>query len=470
MSNESKGLWDDGKQQIADGLPETRGKTNRRIFLKSAGTLAIGSAVGYGAYAGTRPKLRLALLGAGKRASQHCFILKWMHHIWPVDVELVHIVDPNLPKARKLAAEYASNAEASADYRRALDDQNVDAVLIASCDHWHAKMSVDAMRAGKGVYCEKPMSITYGEAQDVLQVARETKSVYQLGTQQRHNSLFRDFAALVMNGRVGDIKVVEVLLNPNRFDASQKRTVGAACPEDLDWNLWKGPAGQHEYCPEVVDDGWKSMFQFSGGETTNWGSHHWDIGNWILESQFGPDCLGSCKVVPTAEFADSELYDVPTRYRVEFTAPDRPTVIIASAEEGGLKGLRIEGSEGQLFVNRGSIKGKAFENLSSSPLPAEHLALHNSLSSKWGKPSTALHLGDFFNCVLKGGTPLSDVETSARMNTFLQLANVACRLNEPLQWDHEARLFANNEKATSLLQREQYVANKMRTPQTSPQA
>jgi len=354
MRTQAESSIDEARQTRSE---EKKGVTRRTILktaIGSAAALALGSAV----FLKSRPTVRLAMIGAGGRGNALALILTWMRRGWPINVDIRHVIDPDRTKASKLPDRSFPRAKVAQDYREALADDQVDAVLIATCDHWHARIAIDAMRSGKAVYCEKPMSITYDEGRQMVDVAATTKAVFQLGTQQKHNSFFRDFAELVLNDRLGEIELVEVLLGRNEYDADAKWCSGLTPPYNLDWNLWVGPTPYREYCPAAMR-GWYNIFQFSGGQVLNWGSHHWDIANWILETRYGVNWFGSCEIVPRAVFAkSSELYDVPWEYQVEFRLENRPRIIVASVEKGESTGLRMTGTNGRIFVNRARLSGK----------------------------------------------------------------------------------------------------------------
>ena len=441
------------KSAVESGPKKTR--STRRKVLKTAMSSAATLLVGGGIYLKTRPTVRLAIVGAGVRGSALVNIFNWMGRGWPVDVEVSFIVDPDLKKASALAANSTSKAKAAQDYREVLADKSVDAVVIATCDHWHAKIAIEAMRSGKAVYCEKPMSITWDEGQQIADVAAKTGSVFQLGSQQRHHHTFREFADLVLNDSLGEIELIEVLLERNKYDSTAKWSSGATPPNHLDWDLWVGPTPDREYCPAALH-GWHEIFQFSGGSVLTWGAHHWDIANWILETLYGGNWFRSSEIIPQVTYPDtSEMFDVPLSYHVEFRMKNRPRVMIASAAKGESTGLRMTGTKGRAMVNRARVTGKPYEDLQQQPLPRSKRVLHSSSASHYGKVATALHLGDFLRCTLDGGTPLSSAASSSRSNELLQLTNIACRQAQPLRWNNQTRTFVDNDSATAMLKRPQ---------------
>ena len=265
--------------------------------------------------------------------------------------------------------------EAYKDYRKILDRKDIDAVMIATPDHWHTKIAVEAMYAGKDVYCEKPLTLTIDEGKLIEKVVKETGRVFQVGTMQRTESgeRFLQAIALVKAGRIGTVK--KVTCGINGMEASPVIPV-APVPEGLDWDFWLGPAPKVAYraLPELrvgygggvplfsnAHYSFRNWHEYSGGKLTDWGAHHVDIACWAL----GATDTGPSKVTPLdyslpVEYKDGhpvvdDRYNAATRFNIRVEMPENVEMIITSE---GDNGILFEGTEGRFFVNRGKITGK----------------------------------------------------------------------------------------------------------------
>ena len=285
------------------------------------------------------------------------------------------------------------------DYRRVLDRQDIDAVFIGTVDHWHTKIAIDAMRAGKDVYCEKPVTLTIREGQQILQVQKETGRILQVGTQQRSEfgKRFAQAAAMIRDKRVGKVKQVTCAIGGSRVSGELPKVDP---PRHLNWDLWLGQAPMTDYleAPEVVDvEGWGAGFPFSrthryyrwfyeysGGKLTDWGAHHVDIALWAMD-KLGDD-IGEVRIDPLEvthpmPFKDGmptldNQFNCATAFKVRVTFADGIELMVRdNANELGFdNGIMFQGEEGRFLVNRGKIVGTPVEALEKNPLPADALA------------------------------------------------------------------------------------------------
>src|SRR5262249_23760476 len=165
------------------------------------------------------------------------------------------------------------------DYRELLRDRTIDAITIGTPDHWHALIAIAAMRAGKDVYCEKPLTLTHEEGVAMVRGSRETRKILQTGSQQRSDARFRLACELVRNGRIGRVQRIETIIGANPVGGPfQVRPV----PEGLDWNFWQGPTGPVDFVTERCHYQFRWWYEYSGGKMTDWGAHHNDIAQWAL--------------------------------------------------------------------------------------------------------------------------------------------------------------------------------------------
>ena len=349
------------------------------------------------------------------------------------------------------------------DYRKILDRDDIDAVLIATPDHWHAKIAIEAMLAGKDVYCEKPLTLTIAEGKLIERVVKETGKIFQVGTMQRSMNLFLQAVALVRSGRIGDIK--KVTCGIGSFPTSPELPITQA-PKTLDWDLWNGPAPKVDYLalPEMrkgygggvplYSNGhysFRMWHAFAGGKLTDWGAHHVDIANWAC----GFNKTGPSKITPLdfemgVEHKDgypvvNNRYNCATKFNIQVDLPNDVQMIITSE---GDNGILFEGTKGRFFVNRGKIVGKPVEDLESNPLP------ENALEEVYGGPVVNNHVQNFINGMKTRRQPISDVWSHNRMLEICHLSNIAMRLGRPIAWDPDKREIVGDDQASSFLSRD----------------
>ena len=376
-------------------------------------------------------------------------------------------VDANVLGANveKVAEKQGKKPDAYADYRKILDRDDIDAVMIATPDHWHTKIAVEAMYAGKDVYCEKPLTLTIDEGKLIEKVVKETGRVFQVGTMQRTESgqRFLQAIALVRAGRVGTVK--KVTCGINGMIASPV-IPEAPVPEELDWETWLGPAPKVPYraLPELREGygggvplysnahySFRNWHEYSGGKLTDWGAHHVDIACWAL----GASDTGPSKITPLdynlpVEYKDGwptvqDQYNAATKFNIRAEMPNNVEMIITSE---GDNGIMFEGTKGRFFVNRGKIVGKPVEDLESNPLPG------GAIEEVYGGKVSENHTANFIEAMNARKQPISDVWTHNRMLEICHLSNIAMRLGRELKWDPAKREVIGDDQANSFLSRE----------------
>ncbi|MGL4514444.1 MAG: Gfo/Idh/MocA family protein [Lacipirellulaceae bacterium] len=345
------------------------------------------------------------------------------------------------------------------DYRRVLDRQDVDVVFVASPDHWHAKHLIEAMRAGKDVYCEKPLTYSIGEGRRIRDAVRETGRVVQVGSQQRteFDGMFAKAAAIVRAGRVGKVKRITVALGGP--DAAEPLPV-APVPRELDWDQWLGPAptAQYRQGNAILATGYGAGFplsrthkyfrwwyEYSGGKMTDWGIHHTDVALWAVnlpDDQFGPYRVEPLSFTHPVELVNGmpsrdDMFNTAETFHIKVTfAGGIEFHLRDNAPELGFdNGILFEGERGKLFVNRGKLTGKPVEELATNPLPED------AITKLYGRPAPASHMADFFECVRTRQTPISDVASHCRHLDVCHAANIAMRLGKTLVFDPLAEKF-----------------------------
>ena len=352
-----------------------------------------------------------------------------------------------------------------ADYRKILDRKDVDAVMIATPDHWHTKIAVEAMRAGKDVYCEKPLTLTIDEGKLIERVVKETGRVFQVGTMQRTESdgRFLLAVALVRHGRIG--KVTKVTCGINGMEPSPV-IAEAAVPAGLDWDTWLGPAPAVAYrALAEIRQGYgggvplysnchysfRNWHEYSGGKLTDWGAHHVDIACWALgATDTGPSLVTPVEYTLPVPYRDghptiADQYNAATEFTIRVAMPDAVEMIITSA---GDNGILFEGTKGRFFVNRGKITGTPVDELKDRPLP------ENAIEEVYGGPVAENHTANFIAAIRSRKQPISDVWSHNRMLEICHLSNIAMRLGREISWDPAARRIVGDPQADAFLGRE----------------
>lgn len=321
--------------------------------------------------------------------------------------------------------------DAYEDYRRVLDREDIDAVFIATPDHWHAKVSIDAMNAGKDVYCEKPLSLTIDQGRAMVRATRENGRVFQTGSQQRSNDRFRTACEYAQSGRLGPIDWVRVTL----FHGPDAPAVpDEPIPGGLNWDAWLGATPYVPYNPRRCHVQFRGFFAYSGGIVTDWGAHHIDIAQWGL----GMDATGPISVEGTAKAATG-AFDTLVDYNFKLEYANGIKLYVGCEGENG---TMFHGPKGQIHVDRSKIWSEPASIL-EEPLTANDVHLYASEN----------HFVDFLNCVKTREKPICDVEIGHRSATVCHLANICGRTGRSLEWDPENELFVNDADANSWLSR-----------------
>lgn len=358
--------------------------------------------------------------------------------------DIVAVCDVDRDHAERARDGFGGKAEIYEDYRKLLDRKEIEAVTICTPDHWHTAIALAALRAGKDVYCEKPLTLTIGEGQLLIQAVRATGRVFQVGTQQRSDARFRQACELVRNRRVGKLRKVTVSLPRSTKVGGPFETKSA--PENLTWDFWQGQTAVHDYCSQRCHHDFRWWYEYSGGIMTDWGAHHMDIAHWAMGvEQSGPLTIegkmepAERKRIDVAQHANS--FNTPAEFTVEFTYPGDVHVEVVLGGEGVL----FEGDEGRLYVNRGKITGKPVVELAEDPLPADAIKLYESND----------HVGNFFECIKTRRQPISDVVSQHRSVSACHLANLSLRLGRKLTWDAAKEQFVGDSEADAMLSRPQ---------------
>jgi len=448
---------------------------SRREFLKAAG----GSAVAAAAVAGfpavvpasvlgphaPSSRINVGAIGVGRISRGHD-----MPGIWKVDTaRLVAVCDLDAKRvedgkrlvndyyARKTGQPYAG-VTGYADYRELLANTDIDAVVISTPDHWHALITVAAVKAGKDVYLQKPSSLTIPEGRAMSDAVHRSGRIFQIGSQQRSSPQWRYAAELVRNGRIGQLKTVKIGLPGDPPGGS---TAPMPVPPTLNYDMWLGSTPEVFYTEDRVHPqsgygrpGWLRCEQFGAGMITGWGAHHLDCAHWAMDTEY----TGPVEVWGTAEFPKSGLWDVHGAFRTEARYANGVHMIVSGEFPNG---IRFEGTDGWVFVSRGN------ETVTASD-PQSRLKDEQALAASDPRIITSVigpdevrlyesldHHGNWLECVRTRRQPIAPVEVAHRSCTACLLHHIAMKLPRRLRWDPDRERFVGDDEANALLARPQ---------------
>lgn len=314
------------------------------------------------------------------------------------------------------------------DYGDLLVAQGLDAVVVATPDHWHAKPVIEAAKEGKDIFCEKPLSHTIKEGRAMVKAVRKYNRILQTGSMQRSREDFRKACELVRNGYIGEIKNIKVSVGDPAVDCDLP---AVSTPQEINWDKWLGPAPSRSYhpiiCPPITDDSWamwRKYKDYGGGIFSDWGAHMFDIAQWAI----GMDHSGPVEITPP----DGKEFPYLTyRYANGIT--------MMHEDFGRGHAVMFEGSEGTIEVSRGFFESKP-KNLVNKKLKSGEVHLYKSEN----------HYLDWTQAIRSGKMPVCDVETGHRTATICHLGNIAYQLKRPLRWDPEKEKFPDDKEANAM--------------------
>jgi len=345
------------------------------------------------------------------------------------------------------------------DYRDLLANKDIDAVIVSTPDHWHAKIAIDAVRAGKDVYLQKPNSLTIAEGRKMSDAVNATGRILEIGSQQRSMAQFRYACELVRNGRIGQLQEIEVRL-PG--DPAGGNPAEMPIPAGFNYDMW---LGETPYVPYTVDrvhpqkgydrPGWLRCEQFGAGMITGWGAHHFDIAHWAMDTEYS----GPIEISGSAEFPTSGLWDVHGDYHTEMLYANGVKVIGMTQSKEKANGLLFKGTEGWIFVSRGNYAATP-----SDPTPKNSQALAASdpkiITSVIGPNEVHLYKSseqhrNWLDCIHTREQVISPAEVGHRSCSACLLQHIAMKLKRKLYWDPVNERFKNDDEANSMVSRPQ---------------
>jgi predicted dehydrogenase len=422
-------------------------RENRREFLrKSAATVAGAAAFAlptivsprvFGSPTSAAPsdRVRLGFIGVGNRGGQNLgTFLKMLDRVDIValcDVDSSHLADAS----KKVEGVTKSKFAKYGDYRKLLENKDIDAVVVSTPDHWHALTTIDACLAGKDVYCEKPLTLTIAEGQAMIAAARTHKRIVQTGSQQRSDDKFRLGCELVRSGRLGKIHTVRVGISGVNFGKKKPIADLKDPPPELDYNFWLGPAPYHVYDPKRVHYNFRFFWDYSGGQMTNWGAHHLDIAQWGL----GMDESGPVLIEGKAKYDPEKRFEVPAWCEVNYEYANGIKMICGQGEKGG---TTFEGKDGTIHVSRDVLTSTP-GNIIEEPLGDKDVHLYESKD----------HHGNWLDCIKSRKLPICDLAIGHRSASVCHLSNIAIRSQKKIHWDPVKEQIVGDDETAKMISR-----------------
>jgi predicted dehydrogenase len=368
-------------------------------------------------------------------------------------------------------------ADAYKDYRKILERNDISVVSIVTVDHWHVKIAIEALQAGKHVFCQKPLTLTLEENQRIRNACKKyPKQAFIVGTQQRSNmGLFLRAVNMVQKGLLGDIKKIIVGINPGVVGGPFPKI---APPKELDWDMWLGQAPKVDYIKERCHYNFRWWYEYSGGKFTDWGAHHVDIATWAIgqdKEGMGPIEIDGSDAKHPVPFKDGyptvdDCYNTANDFAVKCKFANGIEMIVDSRSDNG---IRFEGTKGRIFVNRDKIVGKPIEEKwdqgkfelvdaavlhKGKPFDVNGQTFYSDVSSR--KPELidqgldmVRHKVNFFRCIREGGLPISDVCSHVQTMNTCHLCAIAARLGRVIHWDPKAEKILGDDQAAAFFAR-----------------
>ncbi len=431
---------------------------SRRRFLKtSAFSLALPALVP-GSVMGKNPpseRVNVGLIGCGNQSRADAPRMMALD-----DTQLVAVCDVNragreyripehhrgrVPVQKEVNEYYAEKTgnahyhgcDAYEDFREVLGRSDIDAVMIVTPDHWHALMTCMAAKAGKAIYCQKPLSLTVHDGQQMVKAVRKYNVVLQTGSQYRSNPVVRRVAELVRNGRIGKVERATAIVNSNGAGPGVDWKP-MPVPEGFNYDMWLGPAPKEPYHVDRCFYRFRFILDYSGGQVTNTGHHSNDIVQWVL----GKDGTGPVEFEDTGSQWPSEgsLWNTATHTSFRARHADGIELICRTQDPGF--GARFEGTEGWIEYQYNKILCEP-ESIKDSVIGDDEIHL----------PVSDNHYRNFIDAVKAGVDPIEPVEAGYRTVSICHLGNIAMRLKRKIRWDPEKEEIVGDPEAASMLRR-----------------
>ncbi|NQT38882.1 MAG: Gfo/Idh/MocA family oxidoreductase [Planctomycetes bacterium] len=432
-------------------------RITRRMFTATGAAATFGlTAAGASRVLGANDRVRCGFIGVANRGGQ--LLSGFSQH---ADMEVAALCDVHKPTLAKAAGRFDGKPAVYADFRRLIDRPDLDAVVIATPDHWHALQTVAACNAGKDVYVEKPLSVTVVEGRRMVEAARRNKRVVQVGTHRRSSRVYAQLAEMIAADKLGKITVSRAYRLSNMFPSGIGRQQPADPPADLDWDMWLGPRPERPYQANIAPYKFR-WWQLYSSQMGNWGVHYFDAIRWLTGevapasvcAMGGRFAVDDDRTVPdtaeaTFQFATGRLAVFGQYEASGNPAIPRPT---APDEDPPMPQpeLELRGTLGTAYISGTTFKivperGGQFQDRAPRTEPVK------VVDTGGNGNLTTMHARNFLDCVKSRKKPTADVEEGHRSTTMCHLANISLATKSRLEWDAKTERFINNDAANELL-------------------
>lgn len=387
-------------------------------------------------------RIRLGFIGLGNRGAQLLSAA-----LKQTDVEIVGLCDVYEPFIDRARTTIGREVPAWNDYRRLIEVKGMEAVVVASPDHWHALHTVDACDAGKDVYVEKPLSRTIYEGRRMVEAARRNQRIVQVGLQRRSSPMYRELGQLVRGGEIGKVTLAQCHRINNMWPDGIGRSRAAAVPQGLDWDLWLGPRASRPFQPNIAPYKFR-WWQAYSSQVANWGVHYFDALRWILDE--------TAPVSVTAHggrFAVEDDRSIPDTMEVIFEFASGRLLTFGQYEASGLPALRageveLRGTLGVIYAGSGGYDVVADQG---GQFQTWKPRIRSRTERRTDPDLDAAHMRNFLDCVRSRAKPNCDVEEGHHSTVFAHLANISLATRSRLEWDSERETVRGNKAANRLL-------------------
>ncbi|WP_162179857.1 Gfo/Idh/MocA family protein [Bryobacter aggregatus] len=420
------------------------------------------SAAAYSRILGANDRVQVGFIGYGLIGAQHVFDFKNQR-----DADLAAVSETYQPRMEQGIQACGGKAKGYKDFRRLLDDKDLQAVVVSTPDHWHAMMTIMACAAGKDVYVEKPMTLFIKEGRWMINAARKHKRVVQVGTQQRSGLHYQEAKKLIADGAIGKVHSVRMASFRNIMPGFGKPTADQV-PSELDYEMWCGPAPRRQYSPHRALYHFRWFWDYSGGQMTNLGAHQIDILQWYLGYQ-GPQAVYS----NGGRFVIEDDGETPDTQDAAFTYSNKLTSLWSHREgsqgDAAGSGLEFYGTKGSLKIGRAGYEiigddKKPPENAipSFQGHPTGGAVRTQTKPEKWIEAKSAKgsspqqfdsHVRNFLDCIKTRQRTVADVEDGHYTAIPCHLANLSLRLGRALRWDGDKEEIIGDREANAMLER-----------------
>jgi predicted dehydrogenase len=416
----------------------------RRTFTATAATTAatLGLSATPSSARGANDRIRLGMIGVGNRGGQLLDAL--LQH---KDCAITAVCDVYEPYIARAKEKIAGNVAAYRDFRKLLEDNQLDGIVVATPDHWHAIQAIAACNAGKDVYVEKPLSITIVEGRKMVEAARRNQRVVQVGTHRRSSSLYAEAAKLIHDDKLGKVTVSRAYRLSNMYPNGIGKAPPSQPPSNLDWDMWLGPRPDQQFQQTIAPYKFRWWDLYSS-QMANWGVHYLDAIRWLTGEQ-APATVSALG----GKFVIDDDRTVPDTMEAAFEFSSGRLAIFGQYEASGAPALKrgeieLRGTQGTMYIDERSFeivpeRGGQFQDTKPRMARLERSSSEVDL--------TVLHARNFLDCMRSRKEPNADVEIGHRSTTMSLLANISLAVKQRLEWDSESERITNIPAANDLL-------------------